>query len=104
MYLDVILDQLHITDADALLLPDQKKRSNKKEQRFNVPAQDPSIERFRQSTAGSAAAADNQASIVPPQWSYSPAWCVRNVLRDSCTSKFTMVYLGNAACVSAERC
>lgn len=62
MYLDVILDQLHITDADALLLPDQKSRRNKKQQRFNVPAQDPSIARFQQSTAGSATPADSQAS------------------------------------------
>lgn len=53
VYLDVVVDELRVTDAQALLLPDQKRRSHRKQQRFNVPAQQASFERIQQATAQS---------------------------------------------------
>lgn len=71
VYLDVILDQLRIMDGEALLLPDQKRRSHKKQRRFNVPAQHASFERFQQTTAqrpmpdGQSLAEEAQPAFAP---------------------------------------
>jgi hypothetical protein len=68
VYLDVKLEQLRISDANALLLPDQKSSRNKKHRQYNVPAQEPSMIRLQHSTADSDAPADSQVGMLS-------SWC-----------------------------
>lgn len=65
VYLGVTLGQLRISDANALLLPDQKSSRSKKHRQYNMPAQDPSLGRLQHGMADGAMLADQQASILP---------------------------------------
>jgi hypothetical protein len=64
VYLDVSLRRLRISDANALLLPDQKSSRSKKHRQYNMPAQDPSMARLQHSAADGATPADQQVSML----------------------------------------
>ena len=65
VYLDLSLEQLRISDANALLLEDQKSRRNKKHRQYNMPAQEPSMARLQRSIPSGVVPADPPVGMLP---------------------------------------